>query len=196
MQTVDLAPGQCYTLKKHENYTTGYSWQIMASEGLRVTKRDYILESERDGAGGEQTWDICTDKEGLYYISMIYTRSGDDFDKPHIIRFKVVQPKYEIVINDDRVVGYIKNGKYYGNQPGKNPIILDVLLPKDLSRPIEFYFWLDDIVYLHHPSGFDMLASVYSLDGESLGASSGGLTGKGTGMKFTNKLFLGSIKID
>lgn len=196
MQTIALVPGQRYTLKKSTNYTTGYSWYLMPSEGLHVDKLEFLLDNDKEGAGGNQEWNIWSDEEGMYFLSMIYTRDGTDFDKPHILRFIVKKHKYEVVIDGDKVIGYTKDGKYHGNKPGKNPIILDVDLPNDLDRAIEFYFWNDDVVYLHKPSGYDMLNSVHSLDGKSLGAPSGGLTGKGTGMKFINKLFLGSIKID
>jgi inhibitor of cysteine peptidase len=69
------------TLKLNENPTTGYSWNLTTTEGLRVLSDGYVSDDPagtRAGAGGVHTWNITATAAGLQDIKGVYARPWEN----------------------------------------------------------------------------------------------------------------------
>ncbi len=73
--TVNLPLGTSFIVELQENPTTGYSWDVMVTDGLEITNDTYLPpESGLIGAGGSHVWDVMTVQTGLQEFSGIYMR--------------------------------------------------------------------------------------------------------------------------
>ena len=78
-KTETLALGAQFMVKLDENPTTGYSWNVSATDGLNITNDTYIPPtSGLIGAGGVHTWSMLTTKTGLQEFSGVYMRSWEN----------------------------------------------------------------------------------------------------------------------
>jgi inhibitor of cysteine peptidase len=75
--TVQVNQGSLITVKLAENPTTGYSWNLTTSSGLRVTNDTYVplyFTGKMVGSGGTHIWDISADARGSQQIQAVYKR--------------------------------------------------------------------------------------------------------------------------
>lgn len=73
--TVAIPLGSTFTVWLKENPTTGYSWNVTVTDGLRITNNTYIPPtSGLIGAGGIHSWNVLTVKTGTQEFSGIYRR--------------------------------------------------------------------------------------------------------------------------
>jgi inhibitor of cysteine peptidase len=73
--TKTLPLGTTFTVVLEENPTTGYSWNVSVTDGLKITRDTFIPPtSGLIGAGGVHTWNVLTTKTGLQEFSGIYMR--------------------------------------------------------------------------------------------------------------------------
>ena len=62
------------------NMTTGYSWKLVSSDDIEMTKEWYEVDAGREGlcgAGGTQFYQFHCDKAGTYKIVLDYQRSWE-----------------------------------------------------------------------------------------------------------------------
>lgn len=75
--TIAVPLNTTLTLELAENPSTGYSWNLTTTSGLRVTSDEYIPASANAtvvGAGGIHRWQILTVATGLQEITGAYRR--------------------------------------------------------------------------------------------------------------------------
>lgn len=74
MDHYQLPTNSALTLQQPANPTTGYTWDILLSPGLKLIHNDYVLSSEAQrgmpGAGGMQIWSISAENPGTYYVAL------------------------------------------------------------------------------------------------------------------------------
>jgi inhibitor of cysteine peptidase len=80
-----LQPGQTLVIALEENPTTGYRWQIAASEEniLKLISRNYEqakTEPGKLGVGGVATFNFEASGKGSLILKMIYIRATADSD--------------------------------------------------------------------------------------------------------------------
>ncbi|MDN7023860.1 hypothetical protein FGU65_02960 [Methanoculleus sp. FWC-SCC1] len=77
--TVTIPPETYGTVRLAENPTTGFSWNVSATEGLLITG-DLFLQNETGliGAGGIHEWFFRTIEEGNQTISAVYARPWEN----------------------------------------------------------------------------------------------------------------------
>jgi inhibitor of cysteine peptidase len=74
-KTETLPLGTSFIVMLQENPTTGYSWNVSVTDGLKITNDTFIPPtSGLIGAGGVHTWNVLTTKTGLQEFSGIYMR--------------------------------------------------------------------------------------------------------------------------
>ena len=76
----DLKIGELAAIRLEENPTTGYSWNMSFTDGLKVVKDEYISSAQAGvvGAGGVHEWTIQASNAGQYNVSGIYKRSWEN----------------------------------------------------------------------------------------------------------------------
>lgn len=90
-KTINLENGKTFYLKLKENPTTGYSWKLNLSQGLKNISVEYYpaeqpegVEHPLVGAGGVHLWEIKAVAKGSQQVTGIYKRpwenetSGDE----------------------------------------------------------------------------------------------------------------------
>lgn len=79
--TIAVPHNTTLTLELAENPSTGYSWNLTTTAGLRVASDEYVLPSTNGtvvGAGGIHRWLIATTATGLQGISGVYARPWEN----------------------------------------------------------------------------------------------------------------------
>ncbi|MDQ1254639.1 MAG: inhibitor of cysteine peptidase [Euryarchaeota archaeon] len=82
-KTINVKQGHIFILKLNENPTTGYSWQLSLSSGLKLLSDKYYSSksfgsSENSiGAGGFHLWIIGAKNKGPQQVEAIYKRSWE-----------------------------------------------------------------------------------------------------------------------
>jgi inhibitor of cysteine peptidase len=74
---VQVNQSHVITVNLAENPTTGYSWNLTTSSGLRVTNDSYVptdTTGKLVGSGGTHVWDITADARGSQQIQAVYKR--------------------------------------------------------------------------------------------------------------------------
>ena len=97
-KTIQIPYGQSLCLKLLENPSTGYSWQLGLSKGLKQLSSKYyspndIGQRPMVGASGFHAWKIKATARGCQQIKGIYRRSwekGTDKEHTFILNVKVV----------------------------------------------------------------------------------------------------------
>jgi PGF-pre-PGF domain-containing protein len=77
-KTLNLKKGENFTLKLRENPSTGYSWQLNLSEGLKILNEGYMQDPAPEhfvGVPGTHSWIIEFVGQGSQQVSGIYKRS-------------------------------------------------------------------------------------------------------------------------
>ena len=75
--TVTVHKGSTITVRLQENPTTGFTWNLSASPGLRVVSDSYIPSDTTGkliGSGGTHVWDISAQSAGTRTIEAVYLR--------------------------------------------------------------------------------------------------------------------------
>jgi PKD repeat protein len=79
---ISLKNGENFILKLRENPSTGYSWQLDLSEGLRILSDEYIQDPAPEGytgVPGTHSWMIETAvAQGSQQVNAIYKRPWED----------------------------------------------------------------------------------------------------------------------
>jgi len=68
------------TLKLAENPTTGYTWNLTVSDGLKVLNDTYVPSDTTGtlvGSGGTHVWEIETEQAGMQSVNAVYKRSWE-----------------------------------------------------------------------------------------------------------------------
>ncbi len=69
------SPGNIFAIAIPENPTTGYSWSLKTTDGLRILSDQYMAPSvAMPGAGGKHQWRIQAANQGFEVIYGIYRR--------------------------------------------------------------------------------------------------------------------------
>ena len=79
--TIAVPLNTTLTLELAENPSTGYSWNLTLTEGLRVASDEYVPAATNAtvvGAGGHHRWEIVTVATGLQEISGVYVRPWEN----------------------------------------------------------------------------------------------------------------------
>ena len=75
-----MKAGGNLTLKLAENPTTGYTWNLTVSNGLKIVNDTYVPSDKTGtmvGSGGTHVWVILAEQPGMQYIDGIYKRSWE-----------------------------------------------------------------------------------------------------------------------
>jgi inhibitor of cysteine peptidase len=78
--TVYMNRSNIITVTLAENPSTGFTWNLTTTPGLRVIRDEYIptdTSGKVVGSGGTHTWDISTEMLGEQEINAIYKRSWE-----------------------------------------------------------------------------------------------------------------------
>ncbi len=70
-----------FALELAENPSTGYAWNVTATDGLRVVSDEYVAPGSGTnavGAAGTHRWDLEAIAEGLQQIDGVYRRSWEN----------------------------------------------------------------------------------------------------------------------
>ncbi len=74
-KNVTATPGTAFTVRLPENPTTGYRWNMTPSEGLVVSRDEFLApDTQLVGAGGTREWVLFAEKEGDYTLHAEYRR--------------------------------------------------------------------------------------------------------------------------
>lgn len=79
--TIAVPLNTTLTLELDENPSTGYSWKITATSGLRVVADEYVPRAANAsivGAGGTHRWEIVAVATGIQEISGTYARPWEN----------------------------------------------------------------------------------------------------------------------
>ncbi len=89
-EALTVKAGSPFKIRLEENPTTGYSWQVVQSEGGGVVeltgKDEFIRNSDRIGAGGVRVFEFTAVKSGKEDIAFEYLRPWET-GKPPIRRY-------------------------------------------------------------------------------------------------------------
>lgn len=77
MKQVALTVGQTFVFELESNPSTGYSWIVTSSEGLRVSESFEEPQGDLDGAPGKQLFLISAAEPGEYVFEVQYRRPDD-----------------------------------------------------------------------------------------------------------------------
>lgn len=72
--------GSTLTLKLAENPTTGYTWNLTVSNGLKVVNDTYVPSDTTGtmvGSGGTHIWEIVAEQAGMQSVEAVYKRSWE-----------------------------------------------------------------------------------------------------------------------
>lgn len=80
-KTINVKQGQTFSLKLNENPSTGYSWQLELSSGLKLLSDKYYSSQSSGtngrifvGAGGYHLWVIQAKNKGSQQVEATYER--------------------------------------------------------------------------------------------------------------------------
>ena len=79
--TVVVKLNSRFALELEENPSTGYAWNLTATDGLRVVSDEYVAPGSATnavGAAGTHRWEIEAIAEGLQQIDGVYRRSWEN----------------------------------------------------------------------------------------------------------------------
>lgn len=79
--TIAVPLNTTLTLELAENPSTGYSWNLTTTSGLRVAADEYVPATTNAtivGAGGIHRWEIITVATGLQQITGVYARPWEN----------------------------------------------------------------------------------------------------------------------
>lgn len=79
--TVVVKLNSRFALELAENPSTGYAWNVTATDGLRVVSDEYVAPGSGTnavGAAGTHRWEIEAIAEGLQQIDGVYRRSWEN----------------------------------------------------------------------------------------------------------------------
>lgn len=79
--TIAVPLNTTLTLELAENPSTGYSWNLTTTSGLRVAADEYVPATTNAtivGAGGIHRWEIITVATGLQEITGVYARPWEN----------------------------------------------------------------------------------------------------------------------
>ncbi len=79
--TIAVPLNTTLTLELAENPSTGYSWNLSTTAGLRVASDEYVPTTTNAtivGAGGIHRWQIATTATGLQEIRGVYARPWEN----------------------------------------------------------------------------------------------------------------------
>jgi len=82
---ITLNKGQTLTIKLEANPTTGYTWEVVESEGAilrQVGETEYEAESDLIGAGGVQTLRFEAVQAGQMELRLVYHRPWETDVEP------------------------------------------------------------------------------------------------------------------
>jgi len=82
---IDVQKGQTITIKLEANPTTGYTWEVVESEGAilrQVGETEYEAESDLIGAGGVQTLLFEAVEAGEIELRLVYHRPWETDVEP------------------------------------------------------------------------------------------------------------------
>ncbi len=75
---ITLQKGQTFSLKLTENPSTGYSWQLHLSKGLKLVSDEYTPGSSGAlGASGTHVWTIKAVKNGYQQVNAVHKRPSE-----------------------------------------------------------------------------------------------------------------------
>ncbi|WP_321418830.1 protease inhibitor I42 family protein [uncultured Methanomethylovorans sp.] len=76
----DMKIGELVIIRLEENPTTGYSWNMSFTDGLKVVQDEYISSAQAGvvGAGGVHEWSVQANSAGHYNVSGIYKRPWEN----------------------------------------------------------------------------------------------------------------------
>jgi inhibitor of cysteine peptidase len=84
-KTIDLENGKTFFLKLKESPTTGYSWKLNLSQGLKNISGEYYpakqpegVEHPLVGAGGVHLWEIKAIAKGSQQVTGVYKRPWEN----------------------------------------------------------------------------------------------------------------------
>ncbi|WP_209615980.1 protease inhibitor I42 family protein [Methanolobus bombayensis] len=156
--TVYAIAGDIITIELEENPTTGYSWKMTYSEGLKL-EEDKFLEASTNvslvGAGGSHMWIFQVIETGEQNISAIYKRPWEEIkgtEDSYEMTIEVI-PESELIIDDGTVIYNNLEGGFYGivgTQDAKyDPINLPDELRTDGTKIRFTAYPRDDMVSFH-----------------------------------------------
>ena len=74
-KTISMKGGEAILVALDENPTTGYSWNVTASPGLKIVEDKYIApQPGLMGAGGAHQWQIHATGTGTMQFDAVYKR--------------------------------------------------------------------------------------------------------------------------
>ena len=76
-QTLSIKQYQHFQITLYENKTTGYSWTIDTSSGIKLVSDEYVVTKQNSkilGRGGSRILEFVPTNNGLQYIICIYKR--------------------------------------------------------------------------------------------------------------------------
>jgi inhibitor of cysteine peptidase len=83
-KTINVKQGNTFILKLNENPSTGYSWQLSLSSGLKLLSEKYYPSKSSGpngilivGAGGYHLWVIEATNKGSQQVEATYKRSWE-----------------------------------------------------------------------------------------------------------------------
>ena len=83
-KTFEITKGESFCIRLKENPSTGYSWQLSLSKGLKLLSTEYYPpDSSKSsqklivGAAGLHSWEIKAIAEGNQQVKGIYRRSWE-----------------------------------------------------------------------------------------------------------------------
>jgi len=94
-KSISVNEGTTVTIILDENPTTGYAWNMTATDGLSVTGDKYIQGGQPGlvGAGGTHEWTIKATGKGQQQLAGIYRRSWEPLtgsEKTFALKINVV----------------------------------------------------------------------------------------------------------
>jgi inhibitor of cysteine peptidase len=78
--TVTVHKGTSITVRLQENPTTGFTWNLTTSPGLKVVSDSYVPSDTTGklvGSGGTHVWVISAQSAGVQTIQAVYSRSWE-----------------------------------------------------------------------------------------------------------------------
>jgi inhibitor of cysteine peptidase len=129
--------GDTIIVELKENPTTGYSWNMTYSKGLKLTE-DAFLETSTNvtlvGAGGSHMWTFEVTETGEQNISAIYKRPWEETtgnENSYELTIQVI-PESELITDTGTVTYNNLEGGFYGIVGTDDARYDPINLPKDL----------------------------------------------------------------
>jgi inhibitor of cysteine peptidase len=80
-KTIELNVGEAFTVTLEGNPTTGYNWELVATEGAvveQVGEPEFDSDSNLVGAGGSITLNFKATNPGRQTLELVYRRSWEE----------------------------------------------------------------------------------------------------------------------